>query len=106
MKLDKITLTIPNSLYGDKTVTAYTACGLAVAKVGRTWTVYHVASGATVNGRCNDATKRAAQSRLEALVNLAEREGLNNAWESDLEGNTPLRRLFDKCRDEIREIMK
>lgn len=104
MKTDKIELTIPNKLYGDKTVTAYAAKGLAVAKVGKTWTIYHIAEGATVNGRYQVGTRREAMEKMQRLLLLTRRTMLGDVWELPF-SHPRLRRLFADHRDEIRAIL-
>lgn len=101
MRTDKIQLTIPNNLYGDKVVTAYECNGLAVAKLGKTWTVYQVVSGATINGRYQVATRREALDAMHKLIELVK---WSSVWQKPLE-HRDMRELFDAHRDEIRAIL-
>ncbi|AUH66824.1 hypothetical protein [Paracoccus zhejiangensis] len=63
-------ITIPNSLYGDQTVTAYCRSGLGVFKQHKRWQVVHVASGMSIgSGRGGDRrTRKGAFAIMDALL--------------------------------------
>ena len=63
-------ITIPNSLYGDQTVTAYCRSGLGVFKQHKRWQVVHVASGMSIGGgRGGDRrTRKGAFAIMDALL--------------------------------------
>ena len=52
---------VPNKLYGDKEVAAYVCAGVAVARVGKAWGVYHYAKGSEVYHKLRRPTLAAAK---------------------------------------------
>lgn len=70
MTFTKETMTIPNSLYGDKQVPAYVLAGVAVAKNGKAWGVYHFASGIAIYEKLQRPTLAEAKAVAEQVAAL------------------------------------
>jgi hypothetical protein len=49
-------ITLLNSIYGVKTLSAYSSGGLAIAKTGKEWSVYHCESGINIYYRLSRKT--------------------------------------------------
>ncbi len=66
------TVTIPNSIYGDRTVTAYCTGGLGAYRLHKRWQVVHIASGMTIGGgRGGDRrTRKGAFAVMDALLQV------------------------------------
>lgn len=65
-------ITIPNSIYGDRTVTAYCRAGLGAFKLHKRWQVVHVASGMSIGGgRGGDRrTRKGVFAIMDALLQI------------------------------------
>jgi len=70
MAFTKQTMTIPNSLYGDKQTTAYVMDGVAVAKTGKAWGAYHFASGIAIYEKLQRPTLADAKAVAEQIAAL------------------------------------
>lgn len=70
MSYEQKQIIIPNSLYGDQTVTAYCRAGLGAFRQHKRWQVVHVASGMSIGGgRGGDRrTRKGAFAIMDALL--------------------------------------
>jgi len=66
----KIEMTIPDQRYGNRVVTAYAKGGVAVARIGRGWGVYHAAAGVEVFFRLQRPRLEEAKAVAQALIDL------------------------------------
>lgn len=67
MAYTKETIVIPNALYGDRTVTAYSAGGLAAYKARDRWLLVHAASGGLIGRNAERRTRAGVYAIIEAL---------------------------------------
>lgn len=70
MTFKKTDLTIPNQLYGDRIVVAYAKEGVAVARVGKAWGVFHIRQGCEIFHRLQRRTKGEAVVVAEKVLAL------------------------------------
>jgi len=63
-------MTIPNSLYGDKQVNAYVMDGVAIAKNGKAWGVYHFGSGTEIYHKLQRSTLAKAKIVAQQILAL------------------------------------
>ena len=72
-------ITITNKLCGDRTVSAYLKEGVAVAKVGKVWGVFHITSNAEISHMLQRKTlkeiKAVAQSILDLDIDWTKQQG-------------------------------
>lgn len=70
MSFKKTTITIPNSLYGDREQAVYTKDGIGVGRVGKAWGIFHVAGQAEVYHKLQRRTKAEAIKVAEQILAL------------------------------------
>ena len=70
MTFKKTEMRIPNLLYGDRVVVAYAKDGVAVARVGKAWGVFHATEGCEIFYRLQRRTKAEATAAAEKVLAL------------------------------------
>lgn len=63
-------LVIRNKLYGDRTVPAYVKDGVAVARIGKGWGVYHIAGGLEVYYKLQRPRLEEAKAVAQQVIGL------------------------------------
>lgn len=70
MAFKKTTITIPNSLHGDREQEVYAKDGIGVGRVGKAWGVFHIAGQAEVYHKLQRRTKAEAIDVAEQILAL------------------------------------
>jgi hypothetical protein len=70
MTFTRQTMTIQNKLHGDIVVIGYISGGIAIAKLGRRWNIYHHASGICISNRLTRPTLIDAKGITAKLLAL------------------------------------
>jgi hypothetical protein len=92
-------ITITNKLYGGRTVSAYLKDGVAVAKVGKVWGVFHVASNAEISHLLQRKTLKEVKAVAQSILDL------DVDWTST-KGDRVFDQQFRSAVSAIREIAK
>jgi len=97
MKFKKTTITIPNSLYGDRDKVVYAAGGIGVGKIGKLWGIFCLTKQAEVYYKLQRSTKAKAIEVAKQIL------ALDVDWENDKD-SVEFDNQFRAVKDEIRNI--
>ena len=70
MSFKKTTITISNSIYGEREQAAYAKDGIAISRVGKAWGVFHNASQTEIYYKLQRRTKAEATKVAEQILEL------------------------------------
>ncbi|SDE83444.1 hypothetical protein SAMN05421538_11263 [Paracoccus isoporae] len=73
MAYEQQSVSIPNKIHGDRTVTAYCTGGLGTYRLHKRWHIVHIASGMNIGGgRGGDRrTRKGAFAVMDALLQVS-----------------------------------